>query len=205
MDGSSEKLIFGGLTEERDQNNMAQRTRLNLEEIEKYFRIDEDGSIWSYKHQQYVRQTETTAWYLYTSLYPVRGMTSVHKVVAQKYLGNCPEGCEVSHKDGNRMNNHWTNLEYITHSANQLKSYREHNRQPPSGNHFPRSVEWKQMMSQTHKKPVYCTDGRSWGSVNECAAAIGKSRTAIYTFMRIGKELKGVGGMLSFCSPADTQ
>ena len=181
---------------------MAQRVRLDLAEIEKHYRIEEDGAIWSHKHGRYVRQTRTTPGYLYVSLYPIHGMTSVHKVVAQKYLGDCPAGCEVSHKDGNKMNNHWSNLEYITHSANLLKSFKEHGRKPPPGNHLPPSVETKLLMSQAKKKRIYCSDGRSWDSLGECAEDIGKSRQAIWLSMKLGKELNGIGGMLSFCSPA---
>ena len=181
---------------------MAQRVRLNINEIEKYYRIDEDGAIWSYKHQRYVRQTRTTTGYLYVSLYPIRTMTSVHKVIAQKYLGGCPPRCEVSHKDGNKMNNHWSNLEYITHSDNIKKSFHEHGRPVPPGNHLPPSVETKLLMSQAKKKKTYCSDGRVWISVEECAEDIGKSRQAIWLSMKLEKELNGVGGMLSFCPPA---
>ena len=129
-------------------------------------------------------------------------MTSVHKMVAQKYLGDCPAGCEISHRDGNRLNNHWTNLEYITHSANQLKAFREHGRKPPVGNCHPASVRTKLLMAEAHKKPIACSDGRWWPSVTECAASIGKSRVGIYYSIRKGKEMRGVGGSLSFCSPA---
>lgn len=180
---------------------MAQRTRVNIEEIEKYYRIEEDGAIWSYRQKQYVRQTLNMPGYAYVSIRPVSGMTSVHKMVAQKYLGDCPRGCEISHKDGNKLNNHWTNLEYITHSENQLKAFREHGRELPPGNRHSPSVETKLLMSQAKKKPVYCSDGRQWKSVEECAKAIGKTRVSIYESIRDGFELRGVGGMLGYSIP----
>lgn len=180
---------------------MAQRTKLNLQEIEKYYRIGEDGAIWSYRHERYLRQISTTCGYLYVSLYPARTMTSVHKLVAQKYLGDCPPGCEVHHIDHNRMNNHYSNLEYITHAKNILNSFKA-GRRPPPGNIMPATVKQKLAVSKANKKPIYCTDGRSWGSVTACAAAIGKTRQAIFVSIKEGRELIGVGGMLSFYSPA---
>jgi hypothetical protein len=44
----------------------------------------------------------------------------VHVLVARAFLGQCPEGHEINHKDGNRVNAALSNLEYITRSANKL-------------------------------------------------------------------------------------
>lgn len=48
----------------------------------------------------------------------------VSKLVAEAFLGPRPPGKEVNHKDLNRANNVVENLEYITHSENQLHSTR---------------------------------------------------------------------------------
>lgn len=42
----------------------------------------------------------------------------IHRLVAEAVYGPCPEGYEVNHKDGNKLNNHPSNLEYITHAEN---------------------------------------------------------------------------------------
>src|SRR6185369_6475365 len=42
----------------------------------------------------------------------------VHRLVAAAFIGPCPEGCEVNHKDLNKANNSVGNLEYITHAEN---------------------------------------------------------------------------------------
>lgn len=48
-----------------------------------------------------------------------KGM-SVHRLVALSFIGECPIGCAVNHKDGNKQNNLLTNLEYVTYSENSL-------------------------------------------------------------------------------------
>ena len=42
----------------------------------------------------------------------------VHTLVARAFIGECPKGREVNHKDGDKRNNHWSNLEYLTHKEN---------------------------------------------------------------------------------------
>lgn len=48
----------------------------------------------------------------------------VHRMVAEAFLGPCPEGCEVAHKDHDRANPRLDNLEYLTHAENVKGSAR---------------------------------------------------------------------------------
>lgn len=43
----------------------------------------------------------------------------IHRLVALMFLGECPPGKEVSHKDGNGRHNHKDNLEYVDHPTNE--------------------------------------------------------------------------------------
>lgn len=47
----------------------------------------------------------------------------VHCLVAKVFLGNRPEGMDVNHKDGNKLNNNCDNLEYCTRSQNIQHAY----------------------------------------------------------------------------------
>jgi hypothetical protein len=48
----------------------------------------------------------------------------LHRLVALAYIENPNEFKEVNHKDGNRLNNSYVNLEWVTRSENQLHAYR---------------------------------------------------------------------------------
>lgn len=110
---------------------------------------------------------------------------------------------EASHKDGNKMNNHWTNLEYLTHAENIAKSFREHGRI----NHWtgkkrePFSEDTKKKMALAKNKPVVANTGEIWGSIDDCATALDTYRKAIYNAIRHKRKLKKNGLRLQFVTP----
>lgn len=57
---------------------------------------------------------------------------SVHCLVAYAFLGPCPTGYEVNHKDRNPANPQLSNLEYVTKSQNSRHAF-EHGRIPLRG------------------------------------------------------------------------
>lgn len=47
-----------------------------------------------------------------------RRIVLVHRLVAESFIGACPGGLEVNHKNGQKGDNRPVNLEYVTHHEN---------------------------------------------------------------------------------------
>lgn len=50
-------------------------------------------------------------------------MFTVHRMVAETFIGPCPSGMEVDHKNGVRADARAENLEYVTHQENGRRAY----------------------------------------------------------------------------------
>ena len=48
----------------------------------------------------------------------------IHRLIAHKYLGPCPAGLVINHKNGNKLDNDPNNYEYVTPSENSEHAYR---------------------------------------------------------------------------------
>jgi len=47
-----------------------------------------------------------------------RPQIAIHRLVARAFIGECPIGLHVLHNDGDKFNNHYTNLRYGTPAEN---------------------------------------------------------------------------------------
>lgn len=47
----------------------------------------------------------------------------IHTLVAENFIGKRPKNHVVNHKDTNRSNNHYSNLEYLTPKQNSIHAY----------------------------------------------------------------------------------
>lgn len=68
----------------------------------------------------------------------VRRCPKIHRLVALAYLPNISEKPQINHKDGNKLNNDVTNLEWCTNSENQLHAWANGLQNPNKGldNHY---------------------------------------------------------------------
>ncbi len=110
--------------------------------------ITEEGKIYSYWPKRKVKSTTTgrngkvyVRWFdrpekwqlrktvlnnkgyelLVCTLNGTRKTLSVHRMIAECYLGPIPKNKEVDHIDGNPSNNHVSNLQYLTREENMAK------------------------------------------------------------------------------------
>lgn len=100
------------------------------------YKISANGQVKSfvkYKDGKILKPSFNHGGYLLIGLNIPKNQTfSVHKLVAQAFLGDKPKGMEINHKDGNKTNNHYSNLEYVTRSQNIVHSF-NNGRPRPSG------------------------------------------------------------------------
>ena len=57
----------------------------------------------------------------------------IHRIIAHIFIGPCPKGEQVNHKDWNKLNNDPENLEYCSASENMFHSYNVLGRQAARG------------------------------------------------------------------------
>lgn len=84
--------------------------------------ISDAGSIKNKKTGRILKPSASPKGYLFLQL-PNNGKKStviISRLVYSKYVGAIPDGYEINHIDGNKQNNHFTNLEAITHHENIL-------------------------------------------------------------------------------------
>lgn len=48
---------------------------------------------------------------------------TVHMLVMESFVGPCPHGYDINHKDGNKLNNALSNIEYATRSKNHRHAF----------------------------------------------------------------------------------
>ncbi len=57
----------------------------------------------------------------YKKVAPRGKIKTVHALVADAFIGPCPEGYEILHKDGNKLNDCASNLEYVKQNSTRVK------------------------------------------------------------------------------------
>ena len=154
-----------------------------MREIDNY-NIYSDGRIFSLKRNKFLKPQKRGNGYLFVCL---NGKAmSIHRLVALLFIENPFNKVEVNHKDGNKQNNHVSNLEWVTKSENTKHSYRLGLQKPKKGFDNLQSTPVKKIDATGKEICIY-------GSLVEAAKASGlKSYSGIHKVCR--KERKTAGG-----------
>ena len=143
-----------------------------------YSHVDNHGNV-DIKYRKERKQQETIWGYKTVDLaYPnKRKKAPIHRLVAEHFINNPYCKPCVNHIDGNKHNNHVSNLEWVTYSENEKHSY-----------HVLGKVYKKLPIGSNNKPLLDPRSGKMYNSAKEAQKILGIGRRATDTFIKITKE-----------------
>lgn len=83
--------------------------------------VTEDGQVWSRNKQRFMKLAEHRCKYFFVQLVDDNGISHnryVHRLVASMFIPTNDPSLQIDHIDGNKHNNHYTNLRWVTNREN---------------------------------------------------------------------------------------
>lgn len=156
--------------------------------------VYDDGRVFSTKKNKFQNLRKHTNGYLRATIHG-KDMY-VHRLVAMCFLDNPNEYKEVNHIDGNKTNNHLSNLEWCNRSQNNKHAFDIGLRDKEfmkalthtEKAELSRRKRRKYSVENVHKIKLLITQGLTDG---EIVKSIGGSRGAVYQ-IRMGKSYKEI-------------
>lgn len=161
-----------------------ERKSLNIDGRTDIYDITEDGKIWSHRKSRWLRGAINSAGYVYYYL-SAPGKDGAwyfaHRLVYETFIG--PIKDEINHKDGDKLNNHISNLEDITHQDNIQKARKLKPWKSGRAPGFSTTHSQKEAVSKANSKEVCAyRNGQlvhQWPSLKLAAAGLGCSYATV--------------------------
>lgn len=85
-----------------------------------FYKVDENGNVYSLRRNHILTPKINHDGYLRIQLYNHGKceFVSIHRLVAEEFVPNLDNKPFVNHLDGDKQNNHYSNLEWVTQSEN---------------------------------------------------------------------------------------
>lgn len=127
---------------------------IDIKGYEGLYKITEDGKIYNVRRNKFLSNVLADR-YLIVLLYKKgkRKRYYVHRLVADAYCENTMHKEYVNHKDFNKQNNHYTNLEWVTAKENTLHYVKSNRYIRPTF-----SEQGKRTLKEKLNKKVLCKD-----------------------------------------------
>ena len=105
---------------------------VKLKSLNYQYEVNEYGDVKNVKYKKILKNQTNHGYYTLTLRpKPYQPKTvRVHALVAEAFIGDRPKGYVINHKDGNKKNNYYKNLEYVTYSENNIHALRIGLRKP---------------------------------------------------------------------------
>lgn len=84
------------------------------------YMVSDEGQVYSMKSKRLLTISKHSNGYMRVSLSEKGRLKTmlIHRLVYETFAGSIPKGYEVNHKDEDKSNNQFTNLELLTHKDN---------------------------------------------------------------------------------------
>lgn len=97
-------------------------------EVREGYYLGPDGQLWSEHSSRFLSGYVGENGYLYYT-FKDGSREYAHRLVAESYIFHIPkDGEQVNHKDYDRLNNNWSNLEWVTPAENNSHAYERQGR-----------------------------------------------------------------------------
>jgi len=156
---------------------------------EKYYQISNFGNVKNIQTNKILVGDVNSSGYKRVVLYkPIKKRFFIHRLVAIHFCDGYQENLVVNHKDGNKQNNCFNNLEWVTHSENDLHAFKMNLRKVYPSNFKHGVIAY----DKNTKLPV-----KEYNNVQECCEDLHVARSNVYNCCN-GKQLSCKGYILKY-------